>query len=209
MIKVIVFDFDDTLVLSESLKKSTWFKIFKNKKQQDFLKEYLSKYNFHRKLMLKNILVNFNKSGLLKSKVNQEILLKKYNQVIFKDVMKAKEAKDVEKILAKLSKKYGLYVNSATTHEEMVKIIKAKKWGKYFKRVLGSPPGTKMNNAFKIFKKEKVLPREVLVVGDGLSDKIIAEDFGFHFIGIATEMNKWQGKNVINFNHLNKIFNFL
>lgn len=87
--------------------------------------------------------------------------------------------------LAALSKRFPLYVNSATPEEPLVRIVRRRGWSGLFKGVLGRP-ATKVENLRSIAAVEKAGADEVLFVGDMSQDLEAAEAFGCRFAGLKS-----------------------
>ena len=105
--------------------------------------------------------------------------------------MTSKDVPGAISALEKLSGDLNLYINSATPQLAIEKIIEKLGWRKYFRGIYGHPPSAKLNNLKKIIELENVVPRNVVVVGDGPSDLEVAKACGTCFIGIKGEFNKW------------------
>lgn len=210
MIKVIVFDFDDTLKKSEHLKEQGFTKIFLDlPRAMGIAAKYVSENKgAPRYQMIQGILLALKKAKILEFADIESITaeyVKKFGDILEREVIAAKDIPGASTSLELLYKKYRLYINTVTPDDAIKKIIPALGWQKYFIGLYGCPPGTKLEHLQEIINKEKVTPDEVVVVGDGASDLKIAKECGTHFIGIKGDYNKWPA--TINFPILNDLKN--
>ena len=63
----------------------------------------------------------------------------RYSEICLKRIINAKEVKGAEWFLKKYYNKKQFWIVSATPSEELRKIVRLRKLGKYFKDVFGSP----------------------------------------------------------------------
>jgi HAD superfamily hydrolase (TIGR01549 family) len=85
--------------------------------------------------------------------------------------------------LEDLSGRYPLYVASATPLDELRIILEARDLLKYFRDIYGVPLAKKDIFA-AICRREKILPAELLFIGDSLEDQRSAEEAGTGFCAI-------------------------
>jgi phosphoglycolate phosphatase-like HAD superfamily hydrolase len=85
-----------------------------------------------------------------------------------------------------LASRFRLYVSSTTPEKALKEIVRARRWKEYFCEVFGYP-GEKAETLRSILKKERINPKELLVVGDGESDKNAAHTVGCDFRHVASE----------------------
>jgi len=182
-IKVIVFDFDGTLVYSNEVKYYAYFDLFPDeKKYKAAIKVVLDDYvEESRYFIITKILEELNFKGHIKKEMKK--LSDKYSEIVFKGVLESKERDGAEFILNFLSKNYKLFLSSNTTEDSLKEIIKIKGWQKYFINIFGYPR-KKAETLRYIIKTEGVLCNEMLVIGDGNSDKESAEKVKCNFIDV-------------------------
>jgi len=198
-IKVIVFDFDGTLVDSNRLKYDTFFDLFPS---DDFhnrvINDVLTKLGEEsRYIIISEILnrIESSNNGSLSSKKLTEDLVNKYGARVMAGLRNCNEKPRAGKILKQLSAKYPLYLSSTTPEADLRKIVKYKRWGNIFCDIFGYP-NKKTSTLFKIIKRESIVPNNVLVVGDGESDKVSAFTAGCKFYhinkdGLLDDLNKY------------------
>jgi phosphoglycolate phosphatase-like HAD superfamily hydrolase len=89
-------------------------------------------------------------------------------------------------VLNSLTQKYRLYVSSTTPEDPLKEIVQFRGWAHLFVEVFGYPR-RKPETIRQIFKLENVRSSEVLVVGDGESDRLSAVDNGCYFAHVTDD----------------------
>jgi len=174
MIKVIVFDFDGTIVDSNQLKYDAFFDIFpQDELWQGIVKEVLGEFRERtRGFIVDRILRDYERKGSSIAEDLQEqsaLYVKKYGEAVESGAILCKEIPGAIKTLEALAVNYSLYINSTTQIDSLEKIVRERSLDSYFKGIYGAPE-SKNSNLTTIFSLERVSAREVLVVGDGYSD---------------------------------------
>ena len=185
-VKVIVFDFDGTLIDSNQLKYDAFFKLFPSddlhkKIVTEVLSEILegSRYVILREtIKRRNTEMN---EGELDN--NVQVLAAKYNVIVADGAKHCKEKPGAKEVLESLSKRYNLYLNSTTPETSLRDIVKHRKWENYFCDIFGYP-NDKVSVLLEIIRKETIDPDELLVVGDGKSDRDSANSVKCNFFRI-------------------------
>lgn len=129
---------------------------------------------------------DFYYKNFIKKKIDDKIIKEldeKFSNYVFDKIVSAKEIKGCEKFLISKSKTASLYINSATPHSEIIKIVKKRNLHSLFKSTYGSP-SSKIDNIYKIIKKEKLPIEKFIFFGDAMSDYKAANyhDMDFVFI---------------------------
>jgi|TARA_B100000315_G_scaffold5554_1_gene5568 phosphoglycolate phosphatase-like HAD superfamily hydrolase len=185
-VRVIVFDFDGTLIDSNQLKYDAFFKLFPSddlhkKIVTEVLSEILegSRYVILREtIKRRNTEMN---EGELDN--NVQVLAAKYNVIVTDGAKHCKEKPGAKEVLESLSKRYNLYLNSTTPETSLKDIVKHRKWENYFCDIFGYP-NDKTSVLLDIIKTESINPDELLVVGDGKSDMDSSKRTGCKFFPI-------------------------
>jgi len=173
-LKVIVFDFDGTLIESNCLKFDTFFELFPPDKFHNLiiknvLKDFLEESRY---VILKEILKRIDRriSKHEDIELKSEELAKGYNLIVTNGAKKCNEKSGASEVLVSLSKRYKLYLSSTTPETSLKEIVKHRKWEGFFCGIFGYP-NDKASVLFDIIERESIIPDELLVVGDGKSDK--------------------------------------
>jgi phosphoglycolate phosphatase-like HAD superfamily hydrolase len=187
--KVIVFDFDGTLIDSNQLKYDAFFKLFPSddlhkKIVTEVLSEILeeSRYVILREI-IKRLNTEMNEDELDN---NVQVLAAKYNVIVVDDAKHCKEKPGAKEVLELFSKRYNLYLNSTTPETSLKDIVKHRKWENYFCDIFGYP-NDKTLVLLDIIKTESINPDELLVVGDGKSDRDSANSVKCAFLQINND----------------------
>lgn len=187
MVKVIVFDFDGVLVNSNWMKYKAWFILFPDHHKQ--VQEVLSKMYYYTRYEILEYLFAEIKPAEDKNKFIKNYA-EKYNFLVRDGVNKLGLANGVRFSLISLYKNYPLYINSGTIEFPLRQCTKELNITHLFKGIYGAP-ATKSENLQKIIKREKVLPKEVVMIGDGEPDYQAAKQCGTFFLGVANDFNNW------------------
>lgn len=181
--RVVVFDFDGTLIDSNASKRDAFFELFADQHQQhpivdEVLREYAEESRY---VILEKILARFGKSDDQQRHTKVEELAECYNELAFQAASVCPEMFGASEVLAQLYGRYSLYVSSGTPVDPLRTLVVNRGWTKYFKDVFGYP-NTKTESLNIIAKREACGPGAMLVVGDGSSDKSAAVAIGCRFL---------------------------
>jgi phosphoglycolate phosphatase-like HAD superfamily hydrolase len=189
-IKVIVFDFDGTLIDSNQLKYDAFFELFPpDDPHKKIVIEVLHKYvEESRYVILREILNRIDSKRANEYDLDYKVqeLADKYNKIVVGGVKCCREIPGAGKALEYLSKKYKLYLSSTTPEEDLKVIVKQRGWDSYFQDISGYPK-RKSGTLVGIIDREGISTDEALVVGDGESDRVSSEIAGSGFFHIQNE----------------------
>ncbi len=183
-IKVIVFDFDGTLIESNTLKYEAFFQLFpQDASHEKVIRDILARHpEESRYVILEKILRKIDPCGD-RPEEQVEILAAHYNDIVLEGAKSCPECPGAERLLQRLSSLYPLYLSSTTPEDALCKILSFRRWTGYFKGIFGYPR-KKLETLREIVKQERVKPSQVLVVGDGESDRVSAEKVGCSFFDV-------------------------
>lgn len=183
-VKVIVFDFDGTLVQSNGIKYQVFFQLFPDDDQhKQVVRQVLAADGEEtRYVILERILAAL---GISPHERPQRVmeLADRYNEQVVQGVKNCPESPGAEALLRQVSKSYPLYVSSTTPETALWEIVAFRGWKDYFQGIFGYPR-KKSETLQEILTREAVNPQQVLVVGDGESDRVSASEIGCQFFDV-------------------------
>jgi phosphoglycolate phosphatase-like HAD superfamily hydrolase len=179
-IKVIVFDFDGTLVQSNRLKYDAYFELFPPEAGCRRVIETILETSFEesRYSILRRILMALGAGEDLDARV--DLLASQYNRIVLAGAIACPETPGAEAVLRGLASKFRLYLSSTTPEAALKEIVRARGWEAFFCQVFGYPRH-KPETLAAILAMERISPKELLVVGDGESDRTSAQVMGCNF----------------------------
>lgn len=134
MIQCVVFDFDGVLADSVSIKKNAYFEIFSHVDDVNVTidKTLGEKQNYDRWGIINEILQELLSSGRIESRQGllalRDEYAEKYNDICEKGAAECAEKPGVTDCLTELTRKYPLYINSATPEVPLNKVIAKRTW---------------------------------------------------------------------------------
>ncbi len=184
-IKVIVLDFDGTLIDSNRLKYKAFFKLFPHDLQsENIVQSVLGEiFEASRYDILAEIVARRKRRQLDQNPLDVKILAQAYNSLVLDGAKHCPQIPGAEEALASLFPRVILYVSSTTPEGALKEIIAFLGWTDYFVDVFGYPQ-KKSETLAGIIDREKVESCSVMVVGDGESDRISAEENRCKFIPV-------------------------
>jgi phosphoglycolate phosphatase len=190
VIKVVVFDFDDTLIRSEEIKREGFMEIFSVVPggRHAAADVFSTHPGLCRRPMIARILqVLFPEYQGLRLERTIDTYLEGYAVYTNERILMAPLLPGALEALEGLARSCRLYVNSNTPHDALELLVHEKDLHRFFVGIFGSPPGSKPEHLSHILEHEGVPPRAVVVVGDGESDWEAANACGCHFVGIGVQ----------------------
>ncbi len=190
MIKAIIFDLDGVIIESADIKTVAFRRLF----EQDYPKKINAIVNHHiqnmgisRYVKFKYIYKNILRLSL--SVQQEEELGRKFSSIVLEEVLNAPFVTGAIEFLKANCKKYSLFVASGTPQEELNYIVTKRELCDYFKEVYGSPP-SKTEIILGIISRNNYSPREVVFIGDSITDLKAAGDTGVYFIARINSESK-------------------
>ena len=204
----IVFDFDGTLVQSNKIKTWAFGELYKEHGEK--IVQQIITYQKDHEGISRFIKFRYWHEDLLGQPYTKEIgknLSRNYSQLVFDSVVQAPYVEGALEFLKKHYQHIPLFVASGTPEPELREIIKHRSIPHFFQGVYGSP-ATKKEILQGIIAKRQLYPKQVLMVGDALTDWEGAQGVGAEFIGIQSgkSSNKFPSTNILlnNFTELDK-----
>ena len=111
-----------------------------------------------------------------------EKLTNKFSELSYNAIVDCSMVDGAQEFLDAFRNKVPMFLISATPHDELKKILKARLLTSYFEEVQGGPI-YKAEVLKKIISIKKISPDEMLYIGDSPEDLQTAKTIGIHFIG--------------------------
>ena len=178
------FDFDGTLKYSDDIKGKIFYKIFgkeiNNKIQKKIFLHHKSNHGIPRS---EKIPYYMKLAGIKTTKKNQDYYLKKYKNLIFKEVCNSKWVPGSKLFLKKIQDK-KIILLTASPHVEIIKILKQIKIKNFFDKIYGYP--NKKGDVIKRFLlKNKINSNKCIYFGNSQSDFNAAFKNKINYINIG------------------------
>ena len=206
-LKAIIFDFDGVLVESVNVKTMAFSKIFEDEGEEvvrqvtDFhLKNggvsRVNKFKYYYKEILRRSL----------SEEKLEELCNTFSRLVTNEVINSPYVKGAKEFLDSVHNKIDLYVASSTPEDELREIVRCRGMDVFFKDVFGSPR-QKDEIARAIIKQNGYNSKEVIFIGDSITDLKGAQGAGIGFIGRVADPgnNPFEDLDVKVLNDLNEM----
>ena len=205
----VILDFDDTIILSELLKKEVFLEISKQYGQpaidyyNDTISNKPSRFVFLKGLsqvVIRNCLVDRDMYNYLYC-----LLLTNCNDIISARLKDSEELPNVREFIEHLHlKKYKLFISSKSDEKDIIETLEHKNLLHYFDGIYGNS-FDKLKH-FEIIMKEHELTKDnICFIGDSESDYKVSYYIDCKFIGILTELNELKNTNCLKINDYNKI----
>lgn len=191
----VVFDFDGTLVQSNSLKREAFFDIFPAA-DRDLVTRVLEEHREKTRQEIVRRVLELKAGGAGGSGPDPAEIGRycgDYNRLVEAGAVTCPTVPGAVETLDRLQGLVPLFINSATPAGPLVRIIAARGWAGYFRAVYGAP-GVKADHLLTIARDLVLDPAAMVVVGDGESDLKSARKVGCRFIGVDNEFGTLRGQ---------------
>ena len=181
-IKVLALDFDGTLVESNKIKDKAFESIFGEWPEH---RDAMMQWHFANNTMVRQDKFRYFVEVVLRQQGDDELiekLTKRFSELSYKAIVNCSMVDGAQEFLNTFRNKVQMFLISATPHNELRKILKARLLTRYFKEIQGGPIN-KVEVLKKIISDKKISPDEMLYIGDSPEDLQAAKTLGSHFIG--------------------------
>ncbi len=178
----IVLDFDGLLAESNEAKLSAF-------------KDLFALYPVYHDAMMDYHLANYSSSRMMKFEYYVydlmqrpgdidavKVMADQFSEFVVQRVIACSEVPGAREFLDEFSHQVPLYVSSVTPESELRSIIHARGIESFFVEVFGDPPWQKSDAIRSVLKRERLLPSEIIFVGDSASDYRTAVETGVEFV---------------------------
>ncbi len=183
MIKAIIFDFDGVLVESVDVKTRAFARMFEGEGEEVVrgVTDYhlmnggvsrVRKFKYYYEEILKRSLSEEKLAGLCDT----------FSRLVIDEVINSPYVIGAQEFLDEFYSKLDFYVASGTPEGELREIVSSREMDIYFKGVYGSP-AQKGDIARMVLRQNGYHTKEVVFIGDSITDLEGAQDSGVRFIG--------------------------
>jgi phosphoglycolate phosphatase-like HAD superfamily hydrolase len=180
--KVIIFDFDGTIIESVGIKDRAFETLFGE--YPDKLEEIM-KYHLSHNATIRFEKFRYITEHILRQKYDEDVagkLSRRFSELVFKRLIDCPYVPGAIEFLDHFRKLLPLYLVSVSPEDELDKILTARDLKKYFKKVY--PSSWKKSDGIEvILQKENLFSKEALFIGDSSEDYQSARSARVSFIG--------------------------
>ncbi len=187
MIKAIIFDFDGVLVESVDVKTRAFARMFEEEGEE--VVRGVTDYHLKNGGVSRVRKFKYYYDEILKRSLSEEKLADlcdTFSRLVIDEVINSPYVKGAQEFLDKFYSKLDFYVASGTPEEELREIVISRGMNIYFKGVYGSP-AQKGDISRMILGQNGYNTKEVVFIGDSITDLKGAQDSGVRFIGRVTD----------------------
>lgn len=186
MIKVVVLDFDGTLVDSNLIKERMFERVVARHAGGFEALTEAKKIGGDRFRTFGEVSQRLESDPSLRNAMTRR-LAADYGRACLRAIAGTAERRGASATLRYAHRRgLRLYLNTATPQADVPALLRSRGWERLFSGAYGSP-GSKVGILKKIMRREQVGPRSVLMVGDSADDLDAARQTGAWFVGITTE----------------------
>jgi phosphoglycolate phosphatase len=188
MIRLVLFDFDGTLVDSNAVKEACMRGVVAGLPGGPEVLAAARRAGGNRYKLFAEVARLIDPSGEPNAIVRRgRALAAAYTQCCRRGIGAARERRGARSALVALrARGIKIWVNSATPHRDLVAIVRDRKLSPLLDGVLGGP-ASKAANLRAALKAARVPPRHALTVGDGFDDLEAARVVGTWFVAMTAE----------------------
>ena len=181
-IRAIILDFDGVLIESNEEKTHAFEDLFAlYLPYRDAMMDY-HLANYSRPRMMKFEHYVYELMGQPGNVEMVQMMARRFSEFVVRRVVACPNVPGARAFLGEFSRQVALYISSVTPQDELREIVRARGVASFFVEVFGDPPCTKADAIRAVLAREKLLPSEVIFVGDSASDYRAAVEAGVGFV---------------------------
>lgn len=179
MKKILILDFDGTVIDSNYIKEKAILEFIKRKYKVNIL-EKLDYFQLQK--MTRYQLIGLATKSSIRINEKKEIDLEIKDRVLESKI----DPNLINIYFFCLKSKIKIYLVSNTPNDALFEIVNSLKISHYFHKIIGKKPGLEKSCIFKkIICDENVKPNDILSVGDNINDYIASKENKIPFHGIG------------------------
>tara|TARA_Y100000766_G_C18917304_1_gene612999 strand:- start:1713 stop:2345 length:633 start_codon:yes stop_codon:yes gene_type:complete len=183
-VKAIIFDFDGVILDSVNVKTNAFSEMYSkwgNKTQNAVIKHHLENGGVSRFEKFKIYHKKFLNINLSKNEISE--LADDFSKLVFDGVCNSPFIPGAEEFLKIVKNNYSTFICTGTPQKEIEEILITKKLNKFFNSVHGSPDD-KITIINFIMRTNSFEPKDVLFIGDAMTDYNASIATNINFIGV-------------------------
>ncbi len=205
MIKTIIFDFDGVILESLDVKTEAFRKLYQpygSSISNKVVKSHIANGGISRYEKIKEYHKQFLGEDISDKRLQK--LAQKFSEMVVDEIVKVPFVSGAKHFIVENYKRYLLFISSATPSEELNFICRQRKINKYFQGIFGSQD-SKSKHISTIIKNWSLNKREIVFIGDSLSDLDAAKTQNLTFIARISSVSDSLLKETYKLNDLNKL----
>jgi phosphoglycolate phosphatase-like HAD superfamily hydrolase len=185
-LRAIVFDFDGVILESANIKTEAFLELYADHpdKLGEIRDYHIGQAGISRYVKFEHIQKNI--LGLPYTEADKRRASAEFERLTRERIFRCPEVPGAEKLLRGLSGRVKRIVGSGTPQAELELIVSTRGMGDWFEELWGTPRG-KADIIRDVMARYQLSPRDVLMVGDGMSDYQAAVETGTRFLARETE----------------------
>lgn len=189
-IKAIIFDYDGVIAESVNVKTEAFAELYRSY-GEEVVKKVVAHHKANGGISRFEKFKIYHKEylGQVIDKKKEQNLAEQFSELVMQKVIESPYVPGAYEFLLNNHKKFDFFISTGTPTGEIENILKAKDIRQFFKEVYGSPE-KKPIHVKKILKKYGYDKKEVVFIGDALTDRDAARNNGIEFIGRYTTIEE-------------------
>ena len=205
-LRAVFFDFDGVILESAEIKDDAFRELFSHLPEHH--ERILEHHHRHlgRSRCEKFEWIYEELLGLPLEKSESTALGRRFSDLVRARMLDCPYTPGVISLLDSLSDRVDCFVVSGTPQEELEALVGERGLARYFRAVVGSPP-RKSESFQALFSRYDLPPREVLAIGDALSDYEAAMSAGVRFVARISSSSRqdWSHLSVVTVRSLDEL----